>query len=123
MNERLAEVLAKYSALPEYLGESPDSVASKSLFGDFPINIASTRGVLEEVIILLEAGADIDQRGEHGYTPLHNAVEQSHKAVVEHLLASGAKPKVVNDDGLTPAQLARMLNEHEILLLLQGGNP
>ena len=78
-----------------------------------PLFIAAVRGVVEVVKLLLAAGSDpnrTDQkrvdlnralgsenllfRGEYaeGRTPLHAAVFTGHVAVVELLLAAGAKP-------------------------------
>ncbi len=115
----LRDVLASYSDLPEYLGKDCASVASVSLFGDYPINIAATRGKPDELVALLEAGADINQRGEHGYTPLHNAVEQGHISIVKYLLKRGAIREIINNDGQTPEQLARILGENRISSVLR----
>ncbi|WP_419203896.1 ankyrin repeat domain-containing protein [Pseudomonas argentinensis] len=68
--------------------------------------------------LILGTGADINCKGEHGYTALHNAVEQGHRAAVEYRLTQGADPDSVNDDGVSAAQLAKLLDEGEILHLL-----
>ena len=117
--KQLAILLAEYSTLPEFSGIECSGVNSLSLFGDRPIHIASTRGDIGGIQLLLEQGADINCKGEHGYTALHDAVEQGHKDAVAYLLKHGAKPEVLNDDGISPAGLAELLGESEILHLLE----
>lgn len=114
----LQRIFADYGELPEYSGIRLENVNQKSLFGDRPINIAATRGSINEINTLLEEGADINNKGEHSYTPLHNAVEQGHRDVVIFLLSRGADKDVKNIYGQTPADLADLLNEDEIKKLL-----
>ena len=71
------------------------------------------------IAALLNAGADIQSRGEHGYSPLHEAVEQGHIEAVRLLLERGASVTATCDDGHTPIQSAQILSEHEIETLLQ----
>ena len=120
-NERkLKDMLKDYSGLPEYSGMEALSVSTKSLFNDYPINIAATRGISDEISLLIANGADINTKGEHGYTPLHDAVEQGHMEVVKLLLTYGADKSIKNDDGTSPAGLAELLGETEIHRYLIG---
>ncbi|SNY63004.1 ankyrin repeat domain-containing protein [Paractinoplanes atraurantiacus] len=57
--------------------------------------------------VLLEAGAEIDPRDNHGQTPLHRAVHAADAEAVALLLAKGADPAVRDDNGRTPIHLAR----------------
>jgi len=77
--KKLALLLKEYSTLPECSCIECSGVNSLSLFGGRPIHIAATRGDVEEIELLLSHGADIDCKGEHGYTALHDAVEQGKK--------------------------------------------
>ncbi|WP_018414755.1 ankyrin repeat domain-containing protein [Teredinibacter turnerae] len=113
-NDRVKEILREYSGLPEYSEMPIPKVNDKSLFGDYPINIAATRGLIEEISVLRGNGADINANGEHGYTPLHDAVEQGHMEVVKFLVDLGANIAIRNADGDTPIELAKLLNETEI---------
>mgnify|MGYP001952137090 FL=1 len=117
--EEVSRLLAEYSSLPEFSGLECASADSLSLFGDRPVHIAASRGDINEIRLILDAGADINCKGEHGYTALHNAVAQGHRAAVEYLLTQGADPDSVNDDGVSAAQLAKLLDEGEILHLLE----
>lgn len=108
---KVKDLLADYNQLPEYLVTETGctSVFSKSGFGNFPINIAAARGKIEELQVLVESGSDINQTGEHGYTPLHEAVEQGYAEVVRFLLSRGADTEIKNDDGDTAYDHAKML--------------
>ncbi len=72
-----------------------------------------------EMETLLSAGADLSSPGEHGYTPLHNAVEQGAKEAVEWLIANGANRFATNDWGMRPSDLAAALGESVIGELLK----
>ncbi len=112
--KKLTAVLNKYAELPEYSEMGAPSINTKSLFGNYPINIAAARGLLNEVMTLLSHGADVNAAGEHHYTPLHDAIEQGHIEVVKYLLTHGANPLSKTDYGDTPSQLAKKLKENEI---------
>ncbi|MBK8453792.1 MAG: ankyrin repeat domain-containing protein [Thiofilum sp.] len=117
MNKELIDLLESYSELPEYISQSMVTLNSKSIFGNYPINIAATRGSFDEVKLLITNGSDIDSQGEHGYTPLHEAIEQGHKNIVELLLKHGANVMIKNDDGSSPADLALLLGNETIAAL------
>lgn len=114
MTDELQSLLYEYGQLPEYSGMTLVDLSQKSLFGDYPINIAATRGALKEVELLLMAGANVNTQGEHGYTPLHNAVEQGKIDVVKFLIKNNADLWVKNNQGDSPMELAEILGEWEI---------
>ena len=68
-------------------------------------NPARQRAVIE---YLVSAGADPDAVALGGVTPLHRAVRNRCSTAVETLLATGADPRVANDHGSTPSDLARL---------------
>lgn len=100
--------------MPDYSQMPIPTVNDKSLFGDYPVNIAATRGLIEEISALLGSGADINAQGEHGYTPIHDAVEQGHVDAVRFLVDHGANIAIKNTGGETPIELAKLLDETEI---------
>lgn len=116
----ITELMADYQTLPEYSGLNLVDVNQVSLFGDRPMNVAATRGSIDEMALLVAHGARVNYAGEHGYTPLHNAVEQGKLSAVLWLLAQGADTALRNAAGETPAALARILGENEIASLLEG---
>lgn len=111
----VAEILREYESLPEFYGMRLNSVAQSGASGDYPINVAVHRKAQDEVVALLEAGADPNARGELGYTPLHSAVINASTNIVELLLGAGARIDATNDDGVTPLQLARTQEINDLL--------
>lgn len=103
-----------YRDVPEYCGVELTSVGSKTLFGNYPINVAAARGIVEEIDVLLSNGADVNSRGEHGYQPLHDAIEQGHVEAAAWLLKNGADVIAETDFGMNALDLAVALNSHEI---------
>jgi ankyrin repeat protein len=102
------DVLKRYmeERLPEFLGERLLDVNQKGRYGNTPLDVAATRGSMEEVIALLDGGADPNLTCEKGVTPLHDAVGQNHPHIVRLLLARGASPDVRADFGGTPREWA-----------------
>ncbi len=78
-------------------GLGPITVHSTTGLGDTPLHVAVRRGDAEIVADMLDAGADINVRGETGFTPLHTAVTFDDVAMVELLLGRGASLLNVND--------------------------
>ena len=63
--------------------------------------------------------AKINVKDKHAYTPLHCAVEQNHRAVVEFLLAHGADVNAKTKKGLTPLSLAQKKGHNEVAAVLR----
>lgn len=74
-----ADVLRRYmdEELPAFCGIQLESVNQVCRFGERPLHVAATRGIMEEVAALVEAGAEVNAHGELGNTPLHEAVGQN----------------------------------------------
>ncbi len=64
------------------------------------------RDPLEALNLLLAAGADPNAKAPDGSTPLHQAVQEKHVAMIRALAAAGGKLDAVNKDNLTPLLLA-----------------
>lgn len=114
----LLKLLKEYNQLTEYLGIELTDVNQKSNFGDYPIHIASVRGDIDEMKILLDNGADINAIGEHGYTALHNAVEQGNINTVKFLLEQNIDTTIKNINHLTAKELAQITDNQEIYKIL-----
>ena len=56
--------------------------------------------------ILVEAGADVNQRTHYGWTPLLTATQNRHYKLAAYLLEHGANPNIANNGGWTPLYLA-----------------
>ncbi|KAJ3109587.1 hypothetical protein HDU96_007169, partial [Phlyctochytrium bullatum] len=55
-----------------------------------PLHCAALHGLVEIVRLLVERGANVDDRSFDGRTPLHQAAERSHVEIALELLACGA---------------------------------
>lgn len=117
---KIDDLIKDYESLPEYSGLKLGDINQVSLFGDRPINIAATRGSIDELALLVAHGACVNDAGEHGYTPLHNAVEQGKIEAVKWLLANGADRSIRNHKGEKPQELAKLLEEDSIAAVLES---
>jgi len=64
--------------------------------------------------------ANLNDRDEFGYTPLHLACDRGNIANVKILLEGGADPGLRDEDGLTALQLAQIAGHTEIVPLLSN---
>lgn len=76
-----------------------------------PLVLAAIRGRLEDVMVLVEHGMDVNEEGFDdiifGYhTPITGAVRNGHKQVIEYLLQHEADPSIVNHEERTALHVA-----------------
>jgi len=81
-------------------------LAAASQGGRTPLHKAVEDGHALSVKVLLEAGADKEEKDEKGLTPLAEAAGRGHAALVAMLLAAGADKEAKGPLGLTPLGLA-----------------
>lgn len=83
---------------------------------------AASEGQTNLVVVLMEAGADVNQSND-GETALHLAASGGYESVVEKLLLAGADPSKQSVDGATPLHRAAWRGHYRIVdLLLQNGS-
>src|SRR6185436_9750156 len=70
------------------------------------LTFAAREGDLESARALLDAGANVNQATEYGWTPLLTAVNNRNYKLASVLLERGADPNVANKGGWTPLYLA-----------------
>ncbi|KAI1896711.1 hypothetical protein AGOR_G00097620 [Albula goreensis] len=75
------------------------------LSGMAAIHEAVLSGNLECVKLLVKYGADINQRDEEGWTPLHMACSDGFPHIARYLLSLGANVDAENECGEKPADL------------------
>lgn len=87
-----------------------------------PLHLAAWQGRKKIAECLLNAGADIDSRGDGGRTPLHYAIEKRSQAMVKLLIDRGAELNARTEVGCTALYLAASVGDEEITqLLLKAG--
>lgn len=83
------------------------------------IHEAVLSGNLECVKLLVKLGADIHQRDEEDWTPLHMACSDGFPEIARYLLSLGADPELENECGEKPADLIDSSHK-ELLELFRG---
>jgi ankyrin repeat protein len=71
------------------------------------------------VTLLLEAGADVNAKGDLSTSPLYCAVSAQHVQVAELLLRHGADPDAENELGYTPRTLAKRKGDKGMIALFR----
>ena len=94
-------------------GLSPEEVAAffgpprtKDGGGLTPLVYAARQDCMECARILIEAGADVNQRTLYGWTPLLVATQNRHYQLAKYFLEHGANPNIPNNGGWNPLYLA-----------------
>jgi ankyrin repeat protein len=67
---------------------------------------AAREGDRDSVKNLLDAGANVNQTTEYGWTPLLTATNNRHYKLAQYLIERGANPNIANKGGWTPLYLA-----------------
>lgn len=115
----IKEVLAKYNELAPFDEMELTDPNQIGLDEDAPIHFACLKGELEDVEIMVSAGADINLIGDIGNTPLHYAVSGGNLMVVKRLIELGALPGIKNEFGETARDWAEMSKHYEIAAILK----
>ena len=79
---------------------------SKQWGGLTPLLFAAREGNIETVKALLDAGADVNQRSEYGWTALLVATQNRFYRLGVFLLEQGADPNIANEGGWNPLYIA-----------------
>lgn len=74
-----------------------------------PLHVATIKGNIEAMEILLHAGADPNLQDLHGWTPLHHAAVKCDEAVINILLANQADETIQNHRGGTYKHLQELV--------------
>jgi ankyrin repeat protein len=94
-----------------------DDVNAATVSGDNALHWAARANDLGAATLLIEAGVNVNQHGELGRTPLHEACSWGHKDMVLLLVEHGAD-LYASTEGEVPFSLARLRGHDEICELL-----
>ncbi len=119
--ELLKAVFEKYSTHPEFLGLELTEPNQRSAIDDTVLHIASRTGAIEDMKVLIDAGADVNIAGDLGNTPLHQAAMMDQFDAVKVLLKCGAAKHLKNEFGQIPLEVAELNGNPEIIRLLRTG--
>ena len=106
-----------------FLDADPLLLNMKTREGLSCINIAAWRGDDKMVQLLLQQGAEIDDRTKWGETPLHHAVTFGHAKVCEVLLKAGADAHSEDRLKRTPYQIAMQKGTKKVKKILSEYAP
>jgi ankyrin repeat protein len=71
-----------------------------------PLVFAARQGDLDSARLLLDAGADVNQVTEYGWTALLTAIQNRYYRLAAYLLERGADPDIANQGGWSPLYIA-----------------
>lgn len=85
---------------------SPTHNKKKEWGGLTPLHFAVREGDIASIKVLVEAGADVNQVSEYGWTPLLTATQNRYYRIGKYLLEHGANPNIANEGGWNPLYIA-----------------
>ena len=102
------------------LEHNVDLNATNPETGTTPLMLATEHGYHRICEMLIDAGADVNASDFLGNTALHMAAQGygEQTTIIKILLQRGADPAATNDDGFTPAMLAKRMGKDEHCKLL-----
>lgn len=120
LNSALLEVVnqGKSKLIPILLKIGADINAKSKIRGETPLIVAVKTNRPKVVSILLNRGANVDDRNDNGNTALLYAVQNGYDSIVKILLKHGADVNVVNNNGDTPRGVADITGHLSTLALL-----
>ena len=104
---KLTAVIDKYRTHPEFLGSEIKRIDQPGALDSTLLHIAARTGAIDDIEVLIAAGASVDCEGDLGNTPLHDAALVGHAGSVAKLLELGADPMAKNEYGQTPLEVAQ----------------
>lgn len=95
-------------------GCNPDAKNEK---GYTPLHAAALYGFTGVVEILLKNKARVNHQDVYGNTPLQEAVSnyKNDMVIIMLLVKNGANPLIQNHNGMSPFQLAKVLNNEKVI--------
>jgi ankyrin repeat protein len=109
-----------YKQVKQILENNNVDVNKAGWFGKTPLYIASEKGYVEVVRMLVKGGVDMNKssKWDDGATPLIIASQNGHVEVVRALVEGGADMDKANDGGWTPLYVASLHGHVEVVRVL-----
>ena len=101
-----AEIAVAKRTISEFPAPDKSRGNPRQWGGLTPLIFATRDGNLDTVKALLDAGADVNQTSEYGWTALLVATHNRFYHLAVYLLEHGAKPNIANEGGWTPLYIA-----------------
>ena len=105
VNVWLAAITGNTAAIEQHVAAGTDLNAKEDLGGSTPLMLAAVFGKPEVAAILIDRGANLDERNKTGGTALHVACFFCRPEIVKLLLNAGAETERTNNRGLTPLEV------------------
>ncbi|MCA8494328.1 ankyrin repeat domain-containing protein [Burkholderia arboris] len=121
LSEQLKSILRKYETHPDFLGFDLTDPNQKGAVDDTVLHLATRTGALDDVRVLVDAGANVNSIGDLGNTPLHQAAMMGQLESARLLLKCGAATQAENEFGQTPLEVAKLSGSEEMIRLLGAG--
>jgi len=119
--DALTQLFQKIEGTASFADIAVTDANVRGLFDNYPLHVAASWGDCEAIRLLVDAGARVNQRGEHGFTALGEAAAFGHSKAVALLVSLGASGER-NDWGQLPSESARNGGHEELATyLLQLG--
>lgn len=96
------------------------NAVSKNRFIATPLQSALAAQWTAVARLLIARGANVNCRGDGGFSPLHEAASSGQLEIARLLLKHGAKLDARTDDGKTPLDIAVEFKQDEVAKLLRG---
>ena len=119
LNPSLQTLVDKYSRLWRFSGvETVEVNQPYDADGDTLLHYCALNSGIDEIDLLVSCGAEVNAKGDMGFTPLHYAAMRGRLKVVEKLLALGADASLRNEWGDTASTTAENVGHTEVARLL-----
>ena len=83
-------------------------IRARNNYNNTPLNVAALSGNDTVISVLIQHGAEVDERGEFGRTALHHACQRGHVACIHELMKHGADVEARDSETeATPTQKKR----------------
>jgi cytohesin len=112
------------ASIRQILADDPEKISTRDRLNNVPLHTAAWQGHYAVVEALLEAGADVNARGDWERTPLHYAVWEAKTRIAALLCEKGAQLDLKDARGCVPLYLAASVEDAAMVkVLIEHGAP